>query len=235
MTDIASPPQSSPLDNAQTNPKEDQPSRFAPTSADLELDDEILVARVADGDVSAFTRLYDRYARPVYVLAAHTLASADAEEVVQEAFLRLWHKADQFDVRRGLFRTWFMTIARNNILDKLRQQDQKQVLMAVEQINDLLDQTANPLNPDVEEEVWLREQGKTILNALKRLPAEQRQAIILAYFGGFSQSSIAQHLGWPLGTVKKRTQLGLKKLRKALRGKDLALETSANSKRDNVE
>jgi len=201
-----------------------------------EASDETLVSQVAQGDVAAFADLYDRYARPIYTLAVYTLGDTEAEEVTQEVFLRLWRKADQFDASRGLFRPWFMTIARNQVLDRLRDRDQKQILMAVEQINYLVEQATDASNDDdIEEKVWLREQGKIILDALKRLPAEQRQAIVLAYFGGLSQSSIAKQMGWPLGTVKKRTRLGLQKLRRLLKEKGLNLESQARANRKKTE
>jgi RNA polymerase sigma-70 factor (ECF subfamily) len=192
----------------------------------LELSDEALLARVVQRDVAAFTVLYDRYARPVYVVAAYMLGSAEAEEAVQELFLRLWRKADQFDASRGSFNNWFMAISRHYLRDQLRRRSLQQRVMAAEQIDRLLTEAADP-NVDVEQEIWQRQRGAVLLNALKSLPAEQRQAIILAYFGGFSQSSIAERLGWPLGTVKKRVRLGLQKLRAFLRQPEPTGETPA--------
>ncbi len=174
--------------------------------------DEVLIARVTQHDVAAFTLLYDRYARSVYVLAAHMLATADAEDVVQEVFLRLWNKAGQFDVERGSFSTWFMAIARHHVLDELQRRSEEQRWVAAEEISQLLAETIDP-KVNVEEEAWLRERGDAVLQALKNLPIEQQRALVLAYFGGLSQSSIAQYLGWPLGTVKKRMKLGLQKLK----------------------
>ena len=138
--------------------------------------------------------LYDRYARPVYVLATYMLGRAEAEEAVQELFLRLWHKADQFDPGRGSFNNWLMAISRHHLRDQLRQRSLQQRVVAAEQIDQLLTEAVDP-TVDVEQEVWQRQRGAALLNALKSLPAEQRQAIVLAYFGGFSQSSIAEHLG----------------------------------------
>jgi len=177
--------------------------------------DEVLVARVVLRDVTAFALLYDRYVKPVYAMAVHMLGSNDAEEIVQEVFLRLWNRAGQYNVQKGSFKAWFMAIARYRILDELRQRSRQQQLMVAEDVNQLLAGLKDPM-VDVEKEVWLKEHSEHVLHALKLLPAEQRRALVLAYFGGLSQSTIAQHLGWPLGTVKKRIRLGMQKLRRAL-------------------
>jgi RNA polymerase sigma-70 factor, ECF subfamily len=182
------------------------------TQPQPEYSDEALGERVARRDVVAFTLLYDRYAQSVYALAAHLLDEASAEEAVQEIFLRLWNKADQFDADRGSFRGWFMTIARNHVMDELGRRNREQRIRAAEEVEELLAGAVDP-DSDVAEEAWLHERRETMLQALKSLPSEQRRAIVLAYFGGLSQSSIAQELGWPLGTVKKRIRLGLQKLR----------------------
>jgi RNA polymerase sigma-70 factor (ECF subfamily) len=178
-------------------------------------DDNALVIRVAQGDVIAFGLLYDRYVRAVYALAVHLLGTSDAEEAVQDIFLRLWNKADQFDAARGSFAAWFMTIARNHAFRELDMRSRRQRIESAEDIDRLLSQRADTTT-DVEEQAWLHEQGRAALLALNALPVEQRRVLVLAYFGGLSQSAIAQHLDQPLGTVKKRTQLGLQKLRRAL-------------------
>ena len=183
-----------------------------PSLRQAEPSDEALVAGVVQHDVAAFSLLYDRYARPVYTLAAYMLGTGEAEEAAQELFLRLWHKAGQFDPSRGSFNAWFMAISRYHLRDRLRRRSQQQRLVAAEQIDQLLVEVADP-TVDVEKEVWQRERGDALLSALKNLPAEQRRVIVLAYFGGFSQSALAEYLGWPLGTVKKRIRLGLQKLR----------------------
>jgi RNA polymerase sigma-70 factor (ECF subfamily) len=174
--------------------------------------DEILAARVAQRDVAAFSLLYDRYARVVYSLAAHLLSAGEAEDIVQDVFFRLWHKADQFDPARGRFASWFMAITRHHLMDALRKRSQQQRMVAAEEIDQLLVTTADP-TVDVENASYLLERGRDILYALKRLPPEQRRVLVLAYFGGLSQSAIAEQLDWPLGTVKKRIRLGLHKLR----------------------
>jgi RNA polymerase sigma-70 factor (ECF subfamily) len=181
----------------------------------LEVSDDALAARVARRDVDAFAALYDRYAQVVYAMAAHMLGIGEAEEVVQEVFLRLWDRAGQFDAARGPFNAWFVTIARNYILDRLRRRGQQQRLFIAGEISGFLEEVADQ-SVDVEEEAWARERGDAVLGALRELPAEQRRVLVLAYFGGLSQSAIAELLGCPYGTVKKRMRLGMKKLRVAL-------------------
>src|SRR5262245_54805468 len=186
--------------------------RDAPTA---EPSDETLATRVAQRDVAAFSLLFDRYAQIIYVFAGHTLGTADAEEIVQEAFLRLWNHAAQFDPARGAFRSWFMTLARHQILDALRHRTQEHCVEVADEIDRLLAEATDPA-VDVEEAAWLRVRQDLVLRALGELPPDQRRALVLAYFGGLSHTAIAAQLGWPLGTVKKRIQLGLHKLRAAL-------------------
>lgn len=181
--------------------------------------DHELVARVVARDVAAFTALYDRYAQAVYALAAHLIGPAEAEEIVQHVFLRLWERADQFDPARGPFHGWFMAIARHHILDRGRAQGQARRVQAVVEI-DLLFDRADPTS-NVEELVGQREASEVVSQALAQLPAEQRRVLLLAYVGGLSHSAIAARIDAPLGTVKKRIRLGLTKLRRLLRGQEL--------------
>jgi RNA polymerase sigma-70 factor (ECF subfamily) len=178
-----------------------------------QLDDAALVARIVRGDLEAFEVLYDRYARDVYAFAAHAVPRADAEEIVQDVFVRIWKNATRFDADRGSFVAWLMTIARNRVLDELRRR--RATPRSFEDVEDLLLETADP-SVELEEALWSRQRRRAILDALRELPEEQRRAIVLAYFGGRTRASIARELGWPLGTVKKRIQLGLQKLRRAL-------------------
>jgi RNA polymerase sigma-70 factor (ECF subfamily) len=172
--------------------------------------DTTLAARVARGDVGAFAVLYERYARVVLAMAAHTVGRTDAEEVVQDVFLRLWNRAGQFDPTRGSFAAWFMTIARHRVVDELQRRRRGPV--AAEAVDELLSDN---------ESVELVDEGsmtdrRFVLDAVRELPVEQRQVLVLAYFGGMSQSEIAAHLDLPLGTVKTRIRLGLQKLRASL-------------------
>lgn len=197
--------------------------RFQPGGGDASL-----VARVARCDEVAFGRLYDRYARDVYALAAHVVPSADAEEIVQDVFVRVWNKAAQFDADRGSFVAWLMTIARHRVIDELRRQ--RNPRRSLQEIEEVLMNSEDPA-ADVEEQAWTRERRLLVLEALRDLPAEQRRVVVLAYFGGLSRASIAEELGWPLGTVKKRIQLGLQKLRRAL-SEDVNVEERESDERE---
>lgn len=178
--------------------------------------DEALAAQVARRDSASFALLYDRYVRPVYVMAAHLLGVAEAEEIVQDVFLSLWQRAGQYDPTRGPFAPWFMAIARNRVRAEMRRRG-RDPTRAVANVETELARAIDPA-PPIDQSLWEAERGAAIHRALVDLPAEQRRVLLLAYFGGQSQSQIAIALGCPLGTVKKRTRLGMQKLRGALRG-----------------
>ncbi|HKW78946.1 MAG TPA: sigma-70 family RNA polymerase sigma factor [Candidatus Limnocylindria bacterium] len=181
----------------------------------IEPSDEALVARVAGGDIVAFASLYDRYAPRTFSWAAHLLGPSEAEDVLQEAFLRLWDKAATFDPQRGRFAAWFGAVARHQILARARRLTRERRIVAAEEIDELLADRPDPA-PSVETRVWANERDAALVLAVRGLPAEQRRVIVLAYFGGLSQSDIAAATGAPLGTVKKRTRLALQKLRRAV-------------------
>ena len=181
------------------------------------ISDEWLVARIAGGDQAAFTQLYDRYVRRVYVFAAHVLGPGRAEEVVQDAFVALWRSAHRYDPARGAFAAWFMAIARHRVLDELRRRTVEQRLLAAEPVDQLLAEIRDP-SPLVEDDVVRRDGDAALRLAVAELPAEQRRAVVLAYFAGLTHVEIAAVLGWPLGTVKKRLQLGLRRLDRSLTG-----------------
>jgi RNA polymerase sigma-70 factor, ECF subfamily len=192
--------------------------------------DSTLAARVADGDPAAWSMLFDRYAPSVYAFAAHMLGRDHAEDVMQDAFLRLWRSAGQFDPERGAFSPWFYAIVRHRIQDELRHRRREERLLVASDADELLAETPIP-GFDVEELVTQRERGHTVLRALQNLPPDQRRVLVLAYFGaGLTQSAIADYLDWPLGTVKKRTRLGLQKLRAALDATSLFAERPAEQR-----
>ena len=181
----------------------------------LEPSDEELAQRVAHGDVAAFATLYDRYARRIYVWSAHLLGSAEAEDVVQDVFARFWDKAPQFDARRGRFGWWFMAVARHHVIAQLRRRTLQQRLVAADEIERLLE--GRPAGDAAPDDIAVsREGAEEMAAALATLPIEQRRVLVLAYFAGLTQSEIARITSAPLGTVKKRTRLGLQKLRDRL-------------------
>jgi RNA polymerase sigma-70 factor, ECF subfamily len=175
----------------------------------------MLVAQLSRGDLAAFEALYERYAREVFVMAAHALGRRDAEEVVQDVFLRLWERARQFDPERGSFPAWFMTIARHRVFDELKRRGTAVAFSA--EVDDLLAAAPDPAG-GLDEQAVLTERRDAVHAAVRQLPEEQRRAVVLAYFGGLSQSAIAEELGVPLGTVKKRIKLAVDKLRESLSG-----------------
>lgn len=181
----------------------------------LEESNELLAARIAARDMEAFGLVYDRFSQQVFAMGGHMLGVPEAEEAAQEVFMRLWHKASQYDAARGPFSHWFLSIARNLMLDKLRARSERARLVSSEEIELLLAEIPDP-NVDIVEQVWQNQRGDALAHALGRIPPEQRRVIVLAYFGGMSQSEIAIQLQVPLGTVKKRIRLGLQKLRAAL-------------------
>ena len=179
------------------------------------MEDEALISRVAGGDVGAFSELYDRHAQRVFAWSAHVLGPGRAEDAIQEIFLRLWQHAAQFDSRRGTFAAWFTAIARHHLVHELRREGMRRRMDAATELGDVLAAAPSP-EPLPDEAAFEREDAAALRRALRLLPEEQRQVVVLAYFTGLSQSQIADQLALPLGTVKKRVRLGMSKLRTAL-------------------
>jgi RNA polymerase sigma-70 factor (ECF subfamily) len=172
------------------------------------LTDEQLLAAIGDRESEALSVLYDRHHRLALAVAQRMLADRQAaEDVVQEVFLAVWRQASGFRAERGAVRTWLLAMVHHRAVDLLRRRSSG--LPRVELNEELADQRLPPVWQQAIQEL----QGQAIAEALEALPAEQRQAIELAYFGGKSQSEIASLLGVPLGTVKGRTRLALERLR----------------------
>ena len=181
----------------------------------IEPSDAALAERVGEGDIEAFATLYDRYARRVYAWAIRILGPGDADDASQEVFLRLWDRASQFDPARGGFGAWFAAVSRHEIIRRARRRGRERLVVASEEIDELLASTPDP-RASVETRAWVTERDTALAAAVRELPAEQRRVIVMAYFGGLSQSEIAAAISAPLGTVKKRTSLALAKLRRAV-------------------
>jgi RNA polymerase sigma-70 factor (ECF subfamily) len=177
------------------------------------LSDEALVALVARGDEDALGELYDRLGRMAYGLALRVLRDErHAEDAVQEAFLQVWRSAATFRAERAKASTWILTLVHRRAVDLVRKEERRQA-------DPLTDDSAlgqAPEHEQTEEAAWLRFERERVQAALKQLPDIQREALELAYYGGFSQSELADRLGVPIGTIKSRMFAGLARLRELL-------------------
>jgi RNA polymerase sigma-70 factor (ECF subfamily) len=179
-------------------------------------DDASLIAQIARAQMDAFGELYDRYNRLVFSVAYAILGDRGiAEEVTLDVFVRVWQRAGTYQPERGKVSTWLVAIARHQAIDILRWK--KSQVQVKDPDWELLLQQDGFASRAPEEQAELVQQRERIREALLQLPAEQRQALALAYFRGFSQSQIAEALQEPLGTVKTRIRLGMQKLRTLLK------------------
>jgi RNA polymerase sigma factor (sigma-70 family) len=185
--------------------------RFAMRRHHAHLSDEALVALVARGDEDALAELYDRVGRIAYGLALRVLRDErHAEDAVQEAFLQVWRSAATFRAERAKASTWILTLVHRRAVDLVRREERRQA-------DPLTDDSAAGVAPEeTDEAAWLRFERERVQVALKQLPDVQREALELAYYGGFSQSELADRLGVPLGTIKSRMFAGLARLRELL-------------------
>jgi RNA polymerase sigma-70 factor, ECF subfamily len=173
------------------------------------LGDEQLMRRVADDDPLAFAVLYKRHLSSALRLAMQICSRhAIAEEVVQEAFLSLWRSRAHYDRHRGSVRAWLLWIVRNRAIDVLRQS----IPHDTPSIGDELIGDVLRAEEPTDHEASRREDTRRVLAALEHLPREQSAVIALAYYGGYTQSEIASMLNTPIGTVKGRMRLGLRKM-----------------------
>ena len=173
------------------------------------LSDEALVALVARADDAALAELYDRFGRVAYGLALRVVRDPGlAEDAVQESFLAVWRSAGRFVAERAKASTWILTLVHRRAVDIVRREQPRRA--------DLLDTAPVAAAETTEEEAWLRLRRTRVQEALKQLPDKQREAIELAYYGGFTQSELADRLGEPLGTIKSRMFVGLARLRELL-------------------
>ena len=174
------------------------------------LSDEAVVALVARSDQSALAELYDRFGRVAYGLALRVLRDEKlAEDAVQEGFLAAWRAADRFMPERAKASTWLLTLVHRRAVDLVRREDRRRA--------EPLPETAEvPGEGSADEEAWLRFERERVQAALRQLPDQQREALELAYYGGFTQSELAERLGQPVGTIKSRMFTGLARLRELL-------------------
>jgi RNA polymerase sigma factor (sigma-70 family) len=179
--------------------------------------DRDLVLRIGTGDQEAFRGLFGRYAPSAKALALRVVRQSNlAEEIVQEAFMALWTNPNGYDQQRGSVKSWLMGTVHHRAVDLVRREEAHR-RRAERSIPEALATEPDPAE-QVVQEVGAPEEREAVRAALGGLPPEQRQVIELMYFGGRSQSQIAAELGLPLGTVKSRTLLGMRRLRGALTG-----------------
>ena len=180
------------------------------------LNDEQLMNRVSHGDSDALETLYDRYAPVVLGVVMRILSDRPvAEDVLQETFWRIWHKADTFHIERGSFTSWLFSIARRQAIDVSRRQNVRPQAARDEAEVKQMQLYADPTS-QVDETAWLKMQRQQVKSALKVLSPEQYEVIALAYYHGLTRQEIAELTGNPLGTVHTRARLGLQKLRTVL-------------------
>jgi RNA polymerase sigma factor (sigma-70 family) len=173
------------------------------------LSDEALVALVARANEDALAELYDRFGRVAYGLAFRILRDpALAEDAVQDAFLAVWRSAARFVAERAKASTWILTLVHRRAVDLVRREQPRRT--------EPLEAAPHPTADETEEQAWLRLQRIRVQEALRRLPDKQREALELAYYGGFTQAELADRLGEPLGTIKSRMFSGLARLRELL-------------------
>jgi RNA polymerase sigma-70 factor (ECF subfamily) len=170
--------------------------------------DKDLLSRIASGDQQALKLLYGQASDRVMAIALRVLKDrSEAEDVVQETFVEVWKRAKQFDAARGGAAAWVITIARNRAIDRVRAKGS-----SARTIEGMGSEPAAAPAPAPLEIAEQRRDRERVLDALGRLPAEQRRAVELAYFDGLTQSEIASETKEPLGTVKTRIRLAMAKL-----------------------
>jgi RNA polymerase sigma factor (sigma-70 family) len=191
------------------------PNRFGPMReyramprSFAHLSDEAVVALVARSDQEALGELYDRFGRIAYGLALRVLRDEKlAEDAVQEGFLAAWRNADRFMPERAKASTWLLTFVHRRAVDLVRREERRRA--------EPLPETSES-GGSAAEDAWLRFERERVQAALRQLPDQQREALELAYYGGFTQSELAERLGQPVGTIKSRMFAGLARLRELL-------------------
>jgi RNA polymerase sigma-70 factor (ECF subfamily) len=183
------------------------------------LADEDLISLVEGGDAEAFAVLYDRHGRPAYSLAYRMMGEKQAaEELAQNAFIKVWRRAGSYRAERASVRTWILSIVHNRGIDQLRSHASRR------RTQEKIEASAASSQPsEAFAETWRNTQAEQVREALSTLPKEQLKILELAYFSGYTHVQIAELVGLPLGTVKGRMRLGLKKIRAYFDYRDAAV------------
>jgi RNA polymerase sigma factor (sigma-70 family) len=193
------------------------PRRPEDASGDVDV-----MRRIRDGDRSAVDDLYDRFRRPAFALARRILGDdALAEDVLQEVFLSVWRDPAAFDRGRGSVASWLLAVVHHKAVDTVRREESQRRRQAMAEDDMALD--APMATRDVEEEAWSRVLAEKVRTALGMLSPSQREALTLAYYGGYTQREVAALTGAPLGTVKTRMLSGMRRLKQEL-GDDASVD-----------
>jgi RNA polymerase sigma-70 factor (ECF subfamily) len=199
---------------ARTDSMTSEAQTAQPADGDRDAADALLIGRISAGERTALGELYDRHSRPLYATALRILSdTAEAQDVVHDAFLTLWQKSADFRRERGTVFAWAVTLVRNRAIDRLRSRRRRSELLAEAVPGDL----GIPEQPDSGQEKAVKDdRALAVRTAVSSLPQDQRNALELAFFAGLTQQEISERLGEPLGTVKARIRRGLHRLRDLL-------------------
>jgi RNA polymerase sigma-70 factor (ECF subfamily) len=185
----------------------------------LLLADEDLISLAGSGDTQALATLYDRHGKVAYSLAYRMMGHRQAaEDLVQEAFLKVWRAAGSYRVEKASVRTWILSIVRNRAIDQLRSTASRSRLQDKVEAQTPASQPSEAFG-----EAWHNSQRERVREALRGLPPEQLKVLELSYFSGYTHTEIAELLELPLGTVKGRMRLGLKKIREHFDSRGMAV------------
>ena len=185
------------------------------------LDDVALIGRIVQSESEALSQLYDRYSRLVFSIAYSLVGDySTTEEITQDVFVRVWERAGQYKPDQGKVSTWLISIARHRAIDMLRRQGARAEDRSVSWGEATID--GMPSEDDPEEAAELSMQRQRVQAAIAQLPEDQKKALALAYFNGYTHRQIAEALDEPLGTVKTRIRLAMQKLRQLLSDEEVA-------------
>ena len=194
----------------------DHPTTTLEQVSPLDLTDEQLMKMLQDRDPAALGFLYDRHSGIVKSLGMKVVHNeAEAEDLLQEIFVEIWNRAAGYDPAKGKPLGWIVTLARRRAIDRLRKCQSH--CRAEDRLREEVESQPDAWTTDPEEDFVMADIRETLLGLLKTLPEAQQQAIELAFYQGMSQREIAAHTGIPLGTIKTRLELGLKKLTASLK------------------
>lgn len=176
-----------------------------------------ILRRIRAGDRGAVDELYERFRRPAFALARRILADDGlAEDVLQEVFLGVWRDPGAYDGARGSFGSWLLAMVHHKAVDAVRREESQRRRQA--RVEDQLALDAPVATGDVEDDAWSRVVAEQVRSAMNVLPGPQKEALTLAYYGGFTQREVAALTGAPLGTVKTRMLAGMRRLKSELGG-----------------